>query len=533
MKIKIIIILYLSSTIINSYAQNQEEDNIFREAVKTLASDEFGGRKPLTEHEELTVNYIADEFNKLGLMPANGNSYFQQVPLLNVKTRTKNNELTIKGEKNKITLKEYDDYVVWSTRGEKKMNLTNKEFVFVGFGINAPEYDWNDYEGIDVKDKIVIALVNDPGFYDAQLFNGDNMTYYGRWIYKFEEASRQGAAGILVVHDTKPASYAWNVVQASWGHVNLSLFSENKNRELVAIQGWLGNDAANKLFHLANTSYEEALDVAKKKGFKAYPLHVKSNIELISDVKIASSSNVAAIFPGTDLKDEYIIYSAHWDHLGIGEAIDGDSIYNGAIDNATGVAALFVLADRFKKLKNTPRRSVLFLSITAEEAVLLGSEYYAKHPLVPLEQTVINLNMDGYGPRARTSDIKVLGLGYSDTDKYVYETAAAQGRIVKPIINKTGSYFRSDHFNFVKVGVPVVFAQGGDDLLDPKETKFDYTELRKRYHRPTDEYNADWDLSGTFDDINILYGIGYRLANENYFPQWNDGIVYKTIREKK
>lgn len=529
----IIFTLLLLSISIISQAQNKEDEQIFRSAVETLASDEFGGRKPLTKYEDITIKYIADRFKDLGLQPLNGNSYFQKVPLLSVLTKPKNDKITVKGKKGSVTLRNTDDLVIWSTRGEKIVNLPKSKFVFVGFGINAPEYGWNDYADIDVKNKIVIALVNDPGFYDDSLFRGKDMTYYGRWIYKFEEASRQGAAGILVIHDTKPASYGWNVVQASWGNVNLSLFSENRNRELVALQGWITDQSVKELFKISGTSYDESVDAAKKKGFKSIPLDLASNIELINDVKIAESANVAAVLPGTDLKDEYIIYSAHWDHFGIGRPVDNDSIYNGAVDNATGVAALFVLANRFKQLEIHPRRSIIFLSVTAEEAVLLGSEYYSRHPLVPIDKTVVNLNLDGYGPRGKTTDIILRAKGDSETDKYVYETAAAQGRMVKSAVNQSGGYFRSDHFSFAKVGIPVILAKGGSDFIDPKaeEIKKEKFGTKSTYHQPTDEYNPEWDLSGTFDDIYFLFGVGYRLANDSYYPKWNQGSPYKAIRD--
>lgn len=535
MKNYIIQVIFLFLAVSSSYGQIPEDERLFRSAVETLASDEFAGRKPLTKYETLTVDYIADQFKALGLQPANGDSYFQKVPLFSVLTKPKDNKIVIKGKNGSTTLKNTDDIVIWSPRGEKVVKLLKSKFVFAGFGINAPEYGWNDYANIDVKGKIVIVLVNDPGFYDQTLFRGKDMTYYGRWIYKFEEASRQGAAGILVVHDTAPASYGWNVVQASWGDVNLGLYSENGNKELVALQGWISTPAVNNLFDTAGVSFENSVLAAKKEGFKGFDLNVTSNIELLSDVRIAESANVAAVLPGTDLKDEYIIYSAHWDHFGIGRPIDGDSIYNGAVDNATGVAGLFVLANRFRHLDQRPRRSILFLSVTAEEAVLLGSEYYARHPLIPADKTVINLNLDGYGPRGKTSDIILRAKGDSETDRYVYDAAAVQGRTVKPAENSSGSYFRSDHFSFAKIGIPVILAKGGRDYLYPQleEAKKSKFGIKSTYHQPTDEYHPDWDLSGTFDDIYLLFGIGYRISNENYFPKWNDNSPYKAIRERE
>jgi Zn-dependent M28 family amino/carboxypeptidase len=514
-------------------AQEKTDEALFREAIQTLASDEFGGRKPLSPHEALTINYIADQFKALGLKPGNGNSYFQPVPLLSVKTQIKKNDILVNGKKGNLTLKPFTDFVLWSQRSETNLKLSKADYVFVGFGINAPEYGWNDYEGVDVKGKIVVILVNDPGFYDDNLFRGKNMTYYGRWTYKFEEANRQGAAGAFVIHDTAPASYDWSVVQNSWTGKNLALYSED---EVQNFKGWVSNASAKLLFEKAGASYDEALAAAKKKGFKSYTLGLKSTIELINDAKIENSANVAGVFEGTDLKDEYIIYSAHWDHFGIGIPVDGDSIYNGANDNASGVAALFVIANRLKQLPQRPRRSILLVAVTGEESGLLGSEYYATHPLFPLNKTVVNLNMDGYAPKHRTRDVILGGAGDAETDKYVIEAAATQGRIVKPAANQTsGGYFRSDHFNFAKVGIPVVLAGGGRDYLDPKaveEEKAKYGE-RRTYHQPSDEYKPWWNVAGSLEDIYLYYGIGLRLANDGYFPKWNEGIIYKEIREGK
>jgi Zn-dependent M28 family amino/carboxypeptidase len=512
-------------------AQEKTDEALFREAIQTLASDEFGGRKPLSPHEPLTVNYIADQFKALGLEPANAGSYFQQVPLLSVATHIKKGLIVANGKKGNATFKLFTDVVLWSERNEKNLTLTKADYVFAGFGINAPEYGWNDYEGIDVRGKIVVILVNDPGYYDDNLFRGKFMTYYGRWTYKFEEANRQGAAGALVIHDTRPASYDWSVVQNSWTGKNLSAYSEN---EKLAFKGWLSNEASKKLFQAAGLSYDDALAAAQKQGFRSYALGLKSTVEIVNDAQIENSANVAGVFPGTDLKDEYIIYSAHWDHFGIGIPVNGDSIYNGANDNASGVAALFVIANRLKELPQRPRRSFLFLAVTGEESGLLGSNYYATHPLFPVDKTVVNLNMDGYAPRHRTRDLILSGAGDAETDRYVVEAAATQGRIVKPAANQTGGgYFRSDHFSFAKVGIPVVLASGGRDYLDPQAVENEratYGE-RRTYHQPSDEYKPWWNVAGSLDDIYLYYGIGLRLANESYFPKWNKGVIYKEIRE--
>ncbi|KAA6319939.1 Bacterial leucyl aminopeptidase [termite gut metagenome] len=516
--------------------QGISDEELFRTAIQTLSADEFGGRKPLSVHETPVLSYIEEKFKEVGLEPANGNSYFQKVPMLSVRTHIKNNQIVVKGAKGSAVLRYWDETVVWSLRGEKSLKLSKADFVFVGFGINAPEYGWNDYEDVNVKGKIVVTLVNDPGYYDDNLFRGKNMTYYGRWTYKFEEASRQGAAGAIIIHETAPASYDWSVIQNSHSDASLSLYSENGNKDWIALQGWVTGDAAQKLFATAGISIDESLAVAKKKGFKSFPLGLKSSIEITNDVLIAESANVAGVLPGTTLKDEYIIYSAHWDHLGIGAPIDNDSIYNGADDNASGVAALIVIANRFKQLQQRPKRSILFLSVTGEESGLLGSEYYSKHPLFPLDKTVVNLNMDGYGNKGRTRDIILGASGDSETDAYVVEAAATQGRVVRPSVNQTsGGYYRSDHFNFAKVGIPVVLAKGGRNYLNPtaeEEKKVKYGN-KSTYHQPSDEYHSWWDVSGSLDDIYLLYGIGLRLANDGYFPKWNDGVVYKEVREGK
>ena len=370
------------------------DETLYRTVTRELSDDCFGGRKPLTAYEQPTLDYIAAKFREVGLEPAAGGSYFQKVPLLGVQTHLKNNEIIVNGAKNTVKLRYWDDVVIWTLRAEKKLKINKVDFVFVGFGIHAPEYGWDDYAGIDVKGKVVVMLVNDPGFYDNNLFRGKNMTYYGRWIYKFEEAGRQGAAAALIIHDTAPASYGWSVVQNSRANSSLCLYSETENKQLIHFQGWITGESAQKLFETAGLSLEESVDAAKKKGFKSFPLKLKTTIESTNDLTIGESANVAAILPGTSLQDEYIIYSAHWDHLGVGQPVDGDSIYNGANDNATGVAALVMLGRRFKALPERPKRSILFLALTAEESGLLGSDYYVRHPLFPLDKTAICLNID-------------------------------------------------------------------------------------------------------------------------------------------
>lgn len=507
----------------------QSDEQAFREYVSTLASDDFGGRAPLTEYETKSINYIAGQFKAIGLQPAGDDgTYFQKVPLLQVSTRPAKGVIDVKTPKGKVRLKNWDDLIITSVRGKEVVKLPKAQFVFAGFGINAPEYGWNDYEGLDVRGKIAVVLVNDPGYYDPQLFRGKDMTYYGRWIYKFEEASRQGAAGVLVVHDTEPASYGWNVVQASWGSVNLSLYSEQGNADKVALQGWISLPAARRLFEGAGEDFDAAVAAAKKPGFRAIALDAVSNVTLENRVRIADSYNVAAVLPGTDRKEEHLIYSAHWDHFGIQRPIDGDSIYNGASDNASGVAALLVLARKFAALKQRPARSILFLAVTAEEAVLLGSDYYAHHPLVPLKNSVANINIDGCAPQSPVKNVIIRGYGDTNTDLLVEETAAAQGRTAEAAKNQSsGGYFRSDHFSFAKVGVPVILAEAGRDYVDPADAE--RYKGPRTYHMPTDEYSPSWDLRGTLDDINLWFGMGLRIANGGFTPQWTDQAPWKAV----
>ena len=517
--------------------QGMNDETLFRTIVSELSGDAFGGRKPLTPYESPTLDYIAARFKEVGLAPAANGSYFQKVPLIGVKTNLKNNQVVVNGARGNVTLRYWDDIVIWTLRAEKQLKVNKADFVFVGFGIHAPEYGWDDYAGVDVKGKVVVMLVNDPGFYDDHLFRGKNMTYYGRWTYKFEEAGRQGAAAALIIHDTAPASYGWSVVQNSRASSSLSLYSPTGNKELVPFQGWVTGESAKKLFNAAGVSMDEAIAIAKKKGFKSFPLKLKTTIEATNDVQIGESANVAAILPGTSLKDEYILYSAHWDHLGIGQPVAGDSIYNGASDNATGVAALILLGKRFKEMAQPPKRSILFLAVTAEESGLLGSEYYTRHPLYPLEKTVICLNIDSYGDNMRTTDVVISGAGLSDdTDRYVVDAAAAQGRTaIFSNNNAGGGYYRSDHFPFAKAGVPVALASGGGNFIDPRAAQAHHEKYYPTgtYHQPSDEYHDWWVVSGSLEDIYLFYAIGLRLARDGYFPKWNDGVEFKAARDRK
>ena len=502
-------------------AQSYEEDlAFFKERVKTLGSDEFGGRKPLTEYETKTIHYIADEFKKLGLQPANGDSYFQSVKEISTFTRPVKDKITVKCAKGSMDLKFSDDIVVWTNRGTEQVVIPTTDYVFCGFGINAPEYGWNDYANVDVKGKIVIAMVNDPGFYDTSLFRGKNMTYYGRWTYKFEEAQRQGAAGLLVLHNEAAASYGWKVCQASHVQTNIALCSETMNAEALGMKGWLSEEACKKMFALSGLNFDETIAAAKKPGFKSFTMKAKSKVILNVKMTVGESHNVAAVLPGTDLKDEYLVFTAHWDHFGIGTPIDGDSIYNGASDNASGVATLMLLAKKYQSLPVHPRRSIVFVAVTSEECGLLGSQYYCEHPLFPLSKTAINLNFDGTAPRERTHDVSLRAAGKTDTDALVIAMASAQGRTVKVITeDPAGGYFRSDHFNFVKKGVPTILVGGGKDYVD--KARHEAKPKVYRYHQPNDEYDESWwNFDGAMEDMNLMFSIGLVIANNDEMPKW-------------
>lgn len=504
--------------------------------TKILSSDEFEGRAPASEGETKTVNFLEEEFRKLGLKPGNGESFFQEVPMV-VITTDPSASLEVKGPRKFLSFSYYEDFVAGTERPEEEVSLLDSEMIFAGYGIVAPEYNWNDYEGIDVRGKTVIVLVNDPGFAtgDPELFTGRAMTYYGRWTYKFEEAARQGAAGVFIIHETAPAAYPWSVVQTGWTGPQFNLLNEDEDTALCAVEGWLHLEAAQKIFAAAGLDYEKAKEVAAKRGFKAIPLGLRAALTLKNKVEKVTSRNVVALLPGSKRADEYIIYMAHWDHFGIKPELEGDQIFNGALDNATGTAALIELAEAFRKLKRPPLRSVLFLAVTGEEQGLLGSEYYATHPIFPVVKTVAVINMDAlniYGPMR---DITVIGYGLSELDHYIEEAAREQGRTVNPDPTpEKGSYFRSDHFPFARQGIPAVYPSSGVDHVEHgKEWALAMREkyTAEKYHKPSDEFDPSWDLSGAIDDLRLLFKVGYRLAMESTFPNWKEGTPYRSKRD--
>ncbi len=513
------------------------------ENIKTLSSDEFEGRQPASAGETKTINFLRDKFTEIGLKPGNGDSFFQPVPLVEI-TADPDITLSVDTPKGKIELAYDTDMMVWTKRVTDNVALENSELVFVGYGIVAPEYDWNDYSGVDVKGKTAVILVNDPGFatQDDTVFNGNAMTYYGRWTYKFEEAARQGAAGAIIVHEDAAAGYPWAVVSGSWSGPQFDLVADDNNASRAAVEGWITLDAAKRLFDAAGMNYEEAKQEALSAEFMPRSMGLTASATIKNTTRESTSNNVIAVLPGTSRPEETIFYTAHWDHLGNkkdgeGEGeTTGDQIYNGAVDNATGIAALLELARAFKSLPTPPQRSIAFLAVTAEESGLLGSRFYGENPLYPLATTVAAINMDAMNVLGKTHDITVIGLGSSELENYLKEEADIQSRVLKPEPTpEKGYFYRSDHFNFSKRGVPVLYAEGGTDFVD-HDAEWGQAQLNdytaNRYHKPGDEYDESWDLSGMVEDIALYFAVGNRLANETTFPNWFEGNEFRQIRDE-
>ncbi len=510
-------------------------EQTIRDHIATLASDEFQGRKPFTPGEEKTVAYLQEALQQMGLEPGNGNSFTQDVPLVEI-TGHAGTTLDLDGP-NKMALKLRDQYVAYTQRPVSEISIDGSELVFCGYGIVAPEYGWNDYEGLDMKGKTALVLVNDPGLgsEDSTFFKGSTMTYYGRWTYKYEEAARQGASAIFIIHETTMASYPWAVVQGSGSGSKLNL--QSLGYTPCEMQGWVSLDAAKEIFTTAGLDLQKAMMAARKPGFKAIPLPYQVKGRLTNDIRENVSKNVIGMIPGTDQKDEYIIFSAHWDHLGIGIPVEGDSIYNGACDNASGTAALLAIAEALSK-SGPHKRSIVFLWVTAEEQGLLGSEYYAAHPVFPPDRTVANLNIDGMFPFGEMNDLSVIGFGQSELETYAARWAEKQNRYILPDQEpEKGYFFRSDHFNFAKIGIPALYAKGNYDHRPKgkeyaKEKQDEYrTNL---YHRPSDEYNpATFDVGGILQDATLFYEIARELANNQDWPSWKAGSEFKAAREGK
>lgn len=506
--------------------------------VQALSADSMLGRKPFTLGETRTIHYLEHEFKSMGLQPAFGDSYLQPVPMVEVTVNPAGQMMArAKGKNQTFILR--DDYVIFSRRITDKTTVDHVPLVFAGFGIVAPEYQWNDYKDLDVKDKIVLVMVNDPGYYcgDSSFFKGQSMTYYGRWTYKYEEAARQGALGLMIVHDDRPAGYGWPVVVNGAVIPKLYLAPGDDYRSRCAIEGWFTQDAARRLIRLGGEDPDSLFARATRRNFHAVSLPVSLTTSMESHFRYDSSMNVMSMIRGSKRPEECIIYSAHWDHLGIGNSVDGDSIYNGAVDNGTSLAWMMGIARAFKSLRRPPERTIFFLAPTAEEQGLVGAEYYTAHPVIPMNRTIADINNDLMLPIGRMKDVMITGFGQSELEDWVAKYAAMQDRYIVPDPNAhTGMYYRADHFPFAKAGVPSLFVRGNIDQRDKgksfaMEQEQEY--LRKRYHKPADEYDpATWDLSGIVEDARLLFMVGYDLANSDLYPGWKEGSEFREIRAK-
>ncbi|MXO48973.1 M28 family peptidase [Erythrobacter vulgaris] len=520
-------------------ASGEISEETMKTITERLSSDEFEGRMPGTAGEEKTVAYLIEQFERVGLEPGNNGSWTQKVPLVEI-TGKDFAPLTISGDDGEPMEFEYgNEWVGVSYREEAETALEDSELVFVGYGINAPEKDWNDYEGVDMTGKTAVILVNDPDFGTQSLegpFGGKAMTYYGRWTYKYEEAARQGAAGAIIIHDTEPASYGWNVVESSWSGPQAYAQRGENAPPLTTMNGWVQNEVAQQIFEAAGEDFSKLAAAAKKKDFKPVPLGLTASTSFSNDIRTFESQNVIGILPGTERPEEYVMHTAHWDHLGrCTPAPDGDDICNGAVDNATGTAALVALAEAQAKTGPTAR-SLVFLAVTAEESGLLGADYYAANPVFPLEQTVGGINMDAFLIAGPSKDVTVVGPGKSQLDQFLEAALEADGRVSTPNPNpEAGYYYRSDHFAFAKRGVPMLYVDGGEDLVEGgieagAAIAKDYRD--NRYHGPKDEYDPDWDWSGVMADLQLFYRLGRMLGMSTSWPNWKEGDEFKATRDE-
>jgi Zn-dependent M28 family amino/carboxypeptidase len=529
--------LLLASTAAHAQTAPQISLDTLKEVTRTLSSDEFEGRAPTTPGEEKTLAYIVERFEKAGLKPGNKGSWFQDVPLVEIAAQNVR-PLTITGGKTPLSLDYRKDMVVATYRVVPKVELANSEMVFVGYGINAPERGWNDYARVDVKGKTVVILVNDPDWQTKTLegpFEGRAMTYYGRWTYKYEEAARQGAAAAIIIHDTEPAAYGWNVIQSSWTGPQIEQDTPGDHMDQSQAIGWIQQDAAKVLFASAGQDFAAQMAAAKRKGFKAVPLGLKLSTGWDNAIRRQASKNVVGILPGKARPDEVVLYSGHWDHLGRCDAVDGDDICNGAVDNASGVAALVAIAEANVKA-GPATRSQVFLAVTAEESGLLGSKFYAENPVYPLAKTVGGVNMDALKIYPETRDFVVAGAGKSELEDMVKPMLAAQGRVLRPEPSpEKGYYYRSDHFSFARLGVPMLDGSAGEDLVQGgpaagKALADEYT--AKHYHQPSDEYDPNWNWGAAVQDLQLYYTMGRTLADGTNWPNWYPSAEFRAIRDK-
>jgi Zn-dependent M28 family amino/carboxypeptidase len=511
--------------------------------IKTLASDEFEGRSPGTKGEDLTVAYLTDQFKKMGLKPGNPDgTYSQKVPLVGYTSDTKY-EFTVKGKNLNVVPR--TEIVAGSRRYTSEIKVPSSDVVFVGYGIVAPEYGWDDYKGVDMKGKTILMLVNDPPIpdpadpskLDEKMFKGKAMTYYGRWTYKYEIASEKGAAAALIIHETGPAGYPFEVVGSRHGREDFDIQNPDKNMSRVAVEGWITYDKASELCKMAGQDLATLKKAAAQKDFKPVPIAAKATFDIKNTLREIESRNVVAKLEGSDaqLKNQYVIYTAHWDHLGKDTSLKGDQVFNGANDNASGTAGLLELAQAFTKLNPAPKRSILFLSVTGEERGLLGAKYYAENPLYPLRDTAADINMDELNQWGRSKDVRVIGLGMSTLDDATEELAKAQGRtVVGDAEPEKGRYYRSDHFEFAKKGVPALYPKQGIEIIGKPEgyglqKEREYT--TNDYHKVTDEMKPDWDNAGAVEDLQLYLQIGYKVANADKLPEWKPGAEFKAKRD--
>lgn len=508
-----------------------------RYRISTLADDGFEGRAPATSGGTAASQWVADEMARIGLEPGYQGSYFQPVSLLEVTLDSEQSNFDVFYNGEPLDLSMGDDIVYWTKLNQPDVSVANSDLVFVGYGVVAPEYDWNDYAGVDVTGKTVVMLVNDPGYAnpDSGLFNGNAMTYYGRWTYKYEEAARQGAAAVILIHQTAPASYGWNVVAGSWSGSQLDLAREPGTGTFAEVESWVTEDVARHLFELSGLDFNTLTASAAQPGFEAVPMTGLSSAgTLHNTTRTMDSRNVVGMVRGTERPDEYVLYTGHWDHLGQRDVPGGeDGIYNGAVDNATGTAAILEIGQAF--VANPPQRSVMIIAVTAEESGLLGSAYYGEHPVVPFSQTVGGINIDAMLPTGRSHDVVVVGYGASELEDILTEEAEAQGRYIVPDPNPEAGYFyRSDHISIAKHGVPMLYADGGSDLLNGGGAAGEAAGMSyrdHRYHAPSDEYSDDWEMDGMVEDVTLLYNVGARLANSDIWPNWYEGNEFRALRD--
>lgn len=520
--------------------ESMTSDGLLRHITR-LSSDEFEGRAPGSQGEELTVAYLTEQFQMLGLKPGNPDgSYVQKVPLVGITTKS---TASIKVKGKTIALTPLKDYVAMTRRVVPEVTVKGSDLVFVGYGVVAPEYGWDDYKGLDVRGKTIVMLINDPAVpdpndpskLDPEMFKGTAMTYYGRWTYKYEIAAEKGAAGAIIVHETGPAGYPWEVVSGSWGAENFDIKPADGNMGRAPVEGWITTEKARELFKAAGQDFDALKKAAVTKEFRPVALGGTADFTLKNTFREVDSRNVVAMLEGSDpaRKGEYVVYTAHWDHFGKDEQ---GQIFHGALDNASGTSALLEMARAYTQLPKAPARSVLFLAVTAEEQGLLGAKYYANNPLFPLTKTLANINMDGVNQWGRTSDLVVVGLGNSTLDDVLEREAAAQKRTLKPDAEpEKGFFYRSDHFEFAKKGVPALYVDAGVDFIGKpagygEQKRAEYT--ANDYHKPTDVIKPDWDLTGAVEDLQLLFMVGYRVAEGERWPEWKPGTEFKALREQ-